>query len=155
MEKVYPELRPLENGDDPLGWLEPRLRNAASRAKLYDPMGPPKPAPLVTVTAARKARMRLNLHCAPCNRYVVVEADTLKPTRRTVSLGEMWLRGRFRCGGCKRPATWVKVCSVDQLTVEHEVWGVGEPLVAERLRRHWRHDPYDRRDWAQWFGRGR
>ena len=35
-----------------------------------------------------------------------------------------------------------------------EVWRLGDPLVAERLRRHWRWDPYDRRDWPAWFRRG-
>jgi hypothetical protein len=47
----------------------------------------------------------------------------------------------------------VAVLVTDATHTEIERWGVGEPFLAETLRRHWRWDRYDRRDWKAWFGR--
>lgn len=120
---------------------------------LHAPLGPDKPPPLVTIGAARHRRMTLDIRCKPCNRNVRVPSACLPPVRRSVTIGELWLAGRFRCGECRQPATRVAVVVTDATHTEIERWAVGEPFVAEKLRRHWRWDRYDRRDWGAWFGR--
>ncbi len=116
--------------------------------------GAPAPKRLVTLQGARLGRMTLVLWCGRCRRRAQKPAVELPDARRNISIGELWLMGRFRCAGCGKPPETLTVVVTDQTHVAVEQWGVGEPFVAERLRRHWRHDPYDRRDWAAWYGRG-
>jgi hypothetical protein len=117
--------------------------------------GPPAPPALITVQSARRRGLILRVRCEPCARVSTVAGETLPVPPRAISLGELWLAGRFRCAGCRRPASTLEVAHRDQgVTKTLEVWRPGDPLVAERLRRHWRWDPYDRRDWATWFRRG-
>ena len=113
--------------------------------------GAPAPARLVTLQGARVRGMVLVLWCEPCQRRARKACVDLPDARRNVSIGELWLTGRFRCAGCGRPPVSLSVIADDLTPVALEQWGVGEPFVAERLRRHWRHDPYDRRDWGRWF----
>ena len=121
---------------------------------VLDRWGPPAPPKLVTLNSARMHGVRLRVTCAPCKRSRLVEGRSLPPSARSLTLGELWLAGRFRCGGCKGPATAVEIIVSDQTTVSMETWRLGDPLVAERLRRHWRHDRDDRRDWKSWFAEG-
>ncbi|HYC74424.1 hypothetical protein [Brevundimonas sp.] len=117
--------------------------------------GPPAPPRLITLQVARRRGLVLRLHCEPCGRCQAVDSASLPERRRTVCLGELWLAGRFRCAGCRRPAGRLEVVeAVQGVNRTCEVWRPGDPLVAERLRRHWRWDRYDRRDWGAWFGRG-
>jgi hypothetical protein len=117
--------------------------------------GPPAPAALVTLQTARRRGLILRIHCEPCARVRTVTGETLPVLPRAICLGELWLAGRFRCAGCRRAASKLEVAHRDHgVTKTLEVWRLGDPLVAERLRRHWRWDPYDRRDWGRWFGRG-
>ena len=111
--------------------------------------GAPAPARLVTLQGARLKGMTLVLWCDRCQRRAEKAAADLPEARRNISIGELWLMGRFRCAGCGKPPVSLSVVGPDR-TAALEHWGVGEPFVAERLRRHWRHDPYDRRDWAAW-----
>ena len=113
--------------------------------------GAPAPTRLVTLQGARIRGMVLVLWCDRCQRRARKACVDLPDARRNVSLGELWLMGRFRCAGCGKPPVSLTVVAHGQTPVALEHWGVGEPFVAERLRRHWRHDPYDRRDWAAWF----
>lgn len=139
----HPDDKPRGSGN--------RARNAAiAQARI---MGPPKPEPLVTLQAARLRRLILHIHCAPCRRHQQVESWRLPERARSVALGELWLAGKFRCAGCRGPATWLEVIARDQTDVCLERWEVGGTLAVERLRRHWRWDAYDRRDWKAWFGR--
>ncbi|WGM30007.1 hypothetical protein [Brevundimonas sp. NIBR11] len=115
--------------------------------------GAPAPARLVTLQGARLKRMTLVLWCERCRRRARKACVDLPEVRRNVSIGELWLTGRFRCGACGKPPLSLSVVTEGALRVTVEQWSVGEPFVAERLRRHWRHDPYDRRDWAAWYGR--
>lgn len=114
--------------------------------------GAPAPTRLVTLQGARVRGMDLVLWCDRCRRRARKACVDLPDARRNVSIGELWLMGRFRCGECGKPPASLSVLS-DVQTAALEHWGVGEPFVAERLRRHWRHDPWDRRDWAAWFRR--
>jgi len=141
----HPDDKPRGSGN----WA----RNAAIAAARR--MGPPAPEPLITLQAARRRRLILHIHCQPCRRYQQIESWKLPERARSVALGELWLAGRFRCAGCRGAATWLEVIARDQTDICLERWELGAPLAAERLRRHWRHDPYDRRDWAEWFGRER
>jgi hypothetical protein len=97
--------------------------------------------------------MSLRIACEPCGRIQVVDGAALPVIARATAVGELWLAGRFRCADCRRPASWLELIDQGQVKTRPERWGLGEPFVAERLRRHWRHDPYDRRDWPAWFRR--
>ena len=120
---------------------------------MHRPVGPPAPPRLVTIQSARRQDMVLRIACEPCGRIQSVEGSTLPVIPLAVALGELWLSGRFRCGVCRRPASRLEVVERGQVQTTLERWSLGEPFVAERLRRHWRHDPYDRRDWPAWFRR--
>lgn len=121
---------------------------------LHGHPGPPEPPRLITLQGARRHGLILRLGCEPCARCEQVEGATLPVRPRAVCLGELWLAGRFRCAACRRPATRLEVVQREQgVNRVREVWRHGDPLVAERLRRHWRWDPYDRRDWPAWFRR--
>jgi len=71
--------------------------------------------------------------------------------RRSIAIGELWLSGRFRCSLCRQPAISLQVFETGMHDRVVETWAVGDPFIAERLRRHWRHDAYDRRDWENYF----
>ena len=73
---------------------------------------------------------------------------------RALVVGELWLAGRFRCSSCRHPASRLELIEQRPVQTTLERWSLGEPSVAERLRRHWRHDPYERRNWPAWFRRG-
>lgn len=121
---------------------------------LHGHSGPPAPPRLLTVQSARRQGYSLRVSCLPCGRHAVVEGASLPEMARSMAIGELWLAGRFRCAGCRRPATALEVIQNPQsLRVTAERWALGDPLLAERLRRHWRWDAYDRRDWAGWFRR--
>ncbi|NJC40124.1 hypothetical protein GGQ87_000382 [Brevundimonas alba] len=121
---------------------------------LHSHPGPPEPPRLITIQSARRHNFLLSLHCEPCGRHQHVDGATLPIIPKAVCLGELWLAGRFRCAGCRRPATQLDVIERElSLNVKREVWRLGDPLVPERLRRHWRWDPWDRKDWPAWFKR--
>ncbi|RZI98075.1 MAG: hypothetical protein EON90_14855 [Brevundimonas sp.] len=125
-----------------------------TRPLMIGQAGPPAPPPLITLQSARRHNLILRISCGPCARHRTIEGATLPVLPRAVCLGELWLAGRFRCAGCRRPASQLEVLEQEQsVRLKREVWRLGDPLVAERLRRHWRHDPYDRRDWPAWFRR--
>ena len=117
------------------------------------PHGPEAPPALITLQSARRHDMTLRLGCALCRRWSVVRGAALPEQAWAVSLGELWLGGRFRCSGCGRPADSLEVVESEQVGLRKERWGLGEAFAAERLRRHWRWDPHDRRDWPAWFKR--
>jgi hypothetical protein len=118
------------------------------------PVGPPAPPRLLTVQSVRRHPGGLRIRCDPCGRDAVIDGTRLPVIPRAVAVGELWLAGRFRCAGCRRPASRIEVVEHQMsMTVTVERWGLGDPLVAERLRRHWRWDPHDRRDWPPWFHR--
>lgn len=112
----------------------------------------PAPQPeLVTLEAARLGRMSLTIQCRPCRRRVSVPAERLPRREGQMAVGELWLAGRFRCTGCGLAAGTVAVVTHDHLPVEIERWAVGDPAVAERLRRWWRRDPTGGREWNDWI----
>lgn len=121
---------------------------------LHGHPGPPAPPRLLTVQTVRKHNYSLRISCLPCARHTTVEGARMPVIARATAVGELWLAGRFRCAGCRGPATQIEVIEHQQsVNVTPERWGLGDPLLAERLRRHWRWDPYDRRDWPAWFRR--
>ncbi len=120
---------------------------------MHKPIGPPAPPRLVTVQSARRLGLLLRIACEPCGRIESIEGAALPAIPRALAVGELWLAGRFRCATCRRPASRLELIERGQLQKTLERWSLGEPFVAERLRRHWRHDPYDRRDWSAWFSR--
>ncbi|WP_420479456.1 hypothetical protein [Brevundimonas sp. FT23028] len=119
----------------------------------HRPQGPDKPPALITLQSARRHDMALRIGCDFCGRWRKVRGADLPEQLRAVSLGELWLCGRFRCSGCGRPATSLEVTESELAGCRKEKWALGEAFTAERLRRHWRWDPYDRRDWHAWFRR--
>ena len=117
------------------------------------PLGPDKPPALITLQSARRHDMTLRFGCEFCRRWSVLRGADLPEQLRAVALGEWWLDGRFRCSGCGRPATSLQVIESEQVGLRREYWALGQACTAERLRRHWRWDPYDRREWPAWFRR--
>lgn len=121
---------------------------------VHHPMGPAKPPALRTIQSVRRHAGSLRIICEPCRRMIVITGADLPVIARATAVGELWLAGRFRCAGCRRPASRVEVIDHEpSMTLTVERWGMGDPLVAERLRRHWRWDVWDRRDWPPWFRR--
>jgi hypothetical protein len=116
--------------------------------------GPPAPPRLVTEQSARRHGLLLRIACEPCGSTEAIEGAALPVIPRAVAVGELWFAGRFRGATCRRPASRLELIERGQLQKTLERWGLDEPFVAERLRRHWRYDPYDRRDWPAWFRRG-
>lgn len=121
---------------------------------MHRPFGPPSPPSLVTVQSARRHGLLLRIACEPCGRTQSIDGAALPVIPRAIAVGELWFAGRFRCAACRRPASRLELIERGQVQKTLERWGLGEPFVAERLRRHWRHDPCDRRDWPAWFRRG-
>lgn len=126
---------------------------SGSGSSMHRPMGPPAPPRLVTVKSARRHQLLLRITCGPCGRVQSLDGASLPVIQRAMAVGELWLAGRFRCGTCRQPASRLELIQSGQVQTTLERWALGEPCVAERLRRHWRHDPYDRRDWPAWFRR--
>lgn len=120
---------------------------------MHRPFGPAAPPRLITVQSARRRDLLLRIACESCNRFQSIEGAALPVIPRAVAIGELWFAGRFRCAACRRPASRLELIERGQVQTTLERWSLGEPFVAERLRRHWRHDPYDRRDWPTWFRR--
>lgn len=115
--------------------------------------GPESPSRLVTIQLARRRDYRFLAWCGKCHRAHEIEGRRLPELTRTLAIGELWLAGRFRCSRCNQPATTLRVVETGMHDHVVETWAVGDPFIAERLRRHWRHDPYDRRDWEAYFRR--
>ncbi len=77
--------------------------------------GAPAPMRLVTLQGARLKGMTLVLWCDRCQRRAQKAAVELPNARRNISIGELWLMGRFRCGGCGKPPMSLSVVGPDGL----------------------------------------
>lgn len=95
---------------------------------------------LVTVDEARRDYISVWIACLGCGRGSYLDPSSLTTVRPDLALGELWLAGRFKCGGCGRPASHMMTKSSIEVALQ-ERWGLDVPLVGERLRRHWRAQP--------------
>lgn len=97
------------------------------------------PSTLTRLDQVRSGEHRFWAACSHCRRGQWVEPDTLRGRASgSKTVGELWIEGRFKCGGCGAPASAVLLYGVVGVNRIEERWALDEPGVAEALKRHWR-----------------
>lgn len=99
----------------------------------------PFPEPLTRVGDLSPTNHRFWAACAVCKRGETVEPLTLAGrVDPEMTIGELWIRGRFKCSGCGAPASHVMLYETIGYSKQVERWGVGVEGVADALRGAWK-----------------